>query len=163
MYPNGIYETQDAAAYAFGKIAIADTCKDYRERGAFIRSIKVKIKDPKGVTIDKKPAFTYDNIYKGRHNNVVFGFIIRYKLYFFRFRKISFTHTHPHCDCHRSDTFSKGFGDELVTKLPWIDKMYLISSKSGKLYVYDRDSEIHEKLIDLPLLPTGSIMPSITP
>jgi|GEM_PF-1863993 len=151
---NGIFETEEDAAYAFGQVANPETNKDQKERGAVIRQVTVYDYSPDGELVGRK-AYTYGKIYTGTHSTIFKAAAAA----LLTPGKVSIVHTHPYCEhintrkntilCHDPDSFSridtnakwyqfsKRVGDETVAEWKGVNNMYLSSLSSGELYVYD--------------------------
>ncbi len=118
-YAWALYSSSDTCAYAFAKLQLRNTNKDFRERGAVIYKYSVKY-NGKNKYVDR---YIYTKVDVGAHNNVVWSFIkqryliaapsfsssfkrrnrikdIKYKA------RYAFVHTHPYCDCHSGNIFS---------------------------------------------------------
>jgi len=136
MKAEKLFSHPDLAARAFGCEALPLTGIDARERGAVLYPVTIKQVDGNGQPRRLK-LYTYGRIFTGGHNNVVVHVVLRYLLWLFMPKKISFLHTHPACTGHKPEVFS--VGDEFVAKLWGVNAMYL-ASPGGNLYKHDGKS-----------------------
>ena len=166
-YSNGVFRTDDDAAYAFAKEALPMTNADQRESGAVIYKVEVEVVDINNniVSVD---AYTYGDIFTGMHNNIVFNvivnilakdFILHSSNDYLSNDRISLAHTHPNCShggLSGTERFSTGLiSDETVARWYTVDKFYMAESRTGTLYVFDElNTPYEDDILDgLPRTP----------
>ena len=132
-----LYSTQDAAAGAVAEELWTRSKETNREYCAMVYRIDLSLHGGYGY------VYYSDAILRGMHDNVFFQLIhLNHYADKMRGEQVAFVHSHPHCECHKSNDFSHG--DKAVPYLVPVDSVYLIG-KNHVLQRWDRDgSERHE-------------------
>ncbi|MEG0472577.1 MAG: RHS repeat-associated core domain-containing protein [Solibacillus sp.] len=134
-----VYTTKEAAVAAFAQDAIPKTDYSNSEQMTVIGKVKIeKIVDGEIVKAEGyKKAPTLSN---NMHNTVWPVLMQTYiASIFIPGEDISYVHTHPNCNCHVREHFSKE--DKDVAKLPGVENMYLVTP-SGQIKVTDGEREM---------------------